>query len=149
MKIPANSRSFQESVLTRYRISNNTSNCVKAHLKECQQYSCRHYEVHKNFDSKVFLKENFFIQKKIVNHNLTSLSDKCLTHVVVFSSFIIIWLNLNKNCSEVIQTNHCYSYVLMISLDHQNKMTDYFIYQPLCSDDFIRSDEIIRSQNSR
>ena len=39
-----------------------------------------------------------FLYKKIVNHNLTSLSNKCLTHVVVFS----FQLNLNKNCSEVI-----------------------------------------------
>ena len=43
----------------------------------------------------------------------------------------------------------CFSYVLMISLDHQNKMADYLINWPFCSDDFIRSYKIIRSQNCR
>ena len=38
----------------------------------------------------------------------------------------------------------CFSYILMISLDHQNKMADYLINQPFCSDDFIRSYKIIR-----
>ena len=32
-----------------------------------------------------------------------------------------------------------FSYVLMILLDCQNKMPDYLINQPFCSDDFIRS----------
>ena len=34
------------------------------------------------------------------------------------------------------------SYVLMISLDCQNKMADYLINRPFCSDDFIISYEI-------
>ena len=38
----------------------------------------------------------------------------------------------------------CFSYILMISLDHQNKMADYLINWPFCSDDFIRSYKIIR-----
>ena len=38
----------------------------------------------------------------------------------------------------------CFSYILMISLDHQNKMADYLINRPFCSDDFIRSYKIIR-----
>ena len=42
--------------------------------------------------------------------------------------------------------NTCFSYVLMIlSLDRQNKMADYYINRPFCSDDFIRSYEIVRS----
>ena len=43
----------------------------------------------------------------------------------------------------------CLSYVLMISLECLNKMADYLVNWPFCSDDFIRSYEIIRSQNSR
>ena len=39
----------------------------------------------------------------------------------------------------------CYSYVLMISLERYNKMEDYLINQPFCSDDFIRSYKIVRS----
>ena len=39
----------------------------------------------------------------------------------------------------------CFSYILMISLDHQNKMADYLINPPFCSDDFIRSYKIVRS----
>ena len=34
---------------------------------------------------------------------------------------------------------NCFSYVLMISLDPWNKMADYLINQPFCSDDFISS----------
>ena len=38
----------------------------------------------------------------------------------------------------------CFSYILMISLDHQNKMADYLINRPFCSYDFTRSYKIIR-----
>ena len=43
----------------------------------------------------------------------------------------------------------CFSYILMLSLDHQNKMANYLINWTLCSDDFIRSYKNIRSQKSR
>ena len=44
----------------------------------------------------------------------------------------------------------CFSSVMMISLDHENKMGDYLINnQPFCSDDSIRSYRIVRSQKSR
>ena len=39
----------------------------------------------------------------------------------------------------------CFSYILMISLDCNYKMADCLINWPFCSDDFIRSYEIIRS----
>ena len=38
-----------------------------------------------------------------------------------------------------------FSYILMILLDRLYKMANYYINQPFCSDDFIRSYEIIRS----
>ena len=40
----------------------------------------------------------------------------------------------------------CFSYILMISLDHQNKMTDYLINQPFCSDDLMISSERKKSR---
>ena len=43
----------------------------------------------------------------------------------------------------------CFSYILMISLDCKNKMADCLINWPFCSDNFIRSYEIIRSWKSR
>ena len=49
----------------------------------------------------------------------------------------------------IIRLITCFSYVLMISLDHQDKMANYLIDWPFCSDNFIRSYEIIRSQKSR
>ena len=42
----------------------------------------------------------------------------------------------------IISSFTCFSYVLMILLDCQNKMADYYINRPFCSDDFIRSYEI-------
>ena len=69
---------------------------------------------------------------------------------LLFRPFLLIphWSNLNSQCL-IIKPITCFSYVLMISLDHQNKMTNYLINPPFCSDDFIRSYKIIRSQKSR
>ena len=50
--------------------------------------------------------------------------------------------------SFIIRLITCFSYVLMISLDHQNKMADYLKNWPFYSNDFIRSYEIVRNQKS-
>ena len=39
----------------------------------------------------------------------------------------------------------CFSYILLISLDHSNKIADSLINWPFCSDDFITSYKFIRS----
>ena len=89
----------------------------------------------------------------------------CLPFAYFFLHFSIICTSilltfLKRNSDTYIYTPYilcpymnrpitCFSYVLMISLDCQNKMADKSINPPFCSDDFIISYEIIRSQKSR
>ena len=57
-------------------------------------------------------------------------------------------LSLNLNITSTYRSITCFSYILMISLDHQNKMVDYLKNWPFYSNDFIRSYEIVRNQKS-
>ena len=53
-----------------------------------------------------------------------------------YESMLYFWKKLSptssKSESRVIT---CFSYICMISLDHYNKMADYLINLPFCSDD--------------
>ena len=51
--------------------------------------------------------------------------------------------------ANIVRPITCFSYILMISIDRQNKMANYLINPPFHSDDFIRCYEIIRNQKSR
>ena len=67
----------------------------------------------------------------------------------LYSAFLCMHSTINMLHVNIliitIRSISCYSYILMISLEHQNKMADYLINWPFCSDDFNRSYKIIRS----